>query len=72
MFRTVRVEESVPGQNLSTLELSDQTHHTPGTGPVTEPGGLTRRRTEAPTIRLQITGVRLQIEESEVEIKRIQ
>lgn len=37
---TVRVRESALGQNVSTLELSDQTCQTPGRGPTAESGGL--------------------------------
>lgn len=38
----VRVNESVLGQNLIMRDLSDHTHHTPGMGPTTGPGGLIR------------------------------
>lgn len=37
---TVRVRESALGQNVSTLELSDQTCQTPGRGLTAESGGL--------------------------------
>lgn len=37
---TVRVKESALGQNLSSLEPSDQTHQTPATGPTADSGGL--------------------------------
>lgn len=37
---TVRVKESALGQNVSTLELSDQTCQTPGRDPTAESGGL--------------------------------
>lgn len=38
----LRVNESVAGQNLSMQELSDHTHHTPGTGLTAGCGGLMR------------------------------
>lgn len=37
---TVRVKESASGQNLSSLEPSDQTQQTPGTGPTVDSRGL--------------------------------
>lgn len=40
---TVRVRESALGQNVSTLELSEQTCQTPGRGPTVESGRLEAR-----------------------------
>lgn len=42
----VRVRESALGQNVSTLEPSDQTRQRPGRGPTAESGGLDVRAAE--------------------------